>query len=78
MAHDRGVFERHEVAADVFERHVVEIGQVREGRFESGERVAVGGGGVELDAVAGREEDGLGLGVVGAPGGERVGGLRSG
>ena len=63
VPHDVVVFERHQFAADFVDRHVVEIGQ--SARAQCRRRVAarVGGGGVELDAIAGREQHGLGVGM---------------
>ncbi len=75
MSHDLGIFEGDEIAADVVDRHVVEIGQVGERRFDAGGGIVGVGGGVELDTIASREEHGLGLGMAHAPGGERVGRL---
>ena len=47
-----------------------------ERRFDVESRLGAAGGRVELDAVAGGEEHGLGLGMTDAPGGQGVGRLR--
>ena len=72
MANDVFAFERHQLAADFFDRHVVEVGQILGQRRRIEIRFRVRSGRVEFDAVTSREEHGLVVGVGYSPSGQGI------